>query len=100
MDIVKRNTLKWFSYVERIGSEEFVNKVYESELRGPNRRGRPLERWKDRVESTWERGIFNGTGILEQARRECWDRERWRLFCCGQPLGGCSWRERGIRAKD
>ncbi len=27
-------------------SEEFV-KVYESKLEGPNRRGRPLGRWKD-----------------------------------------------------
>ncbi len=27
-------------------------------------------------------------GGLEQARRECLDREWWRLFCCGHPLGG------------
>ncbi len=46
---VMRNTLKWFGHVERMGSEEFV-KVYESELEGHNRRGRPLGRWKDRVE--------------------------------------------------
>ncbi len=46
---VKRNTLKWFGHVERMWSEEFV-KVYESELEGPYRRGRPLGRWKDRVE--------------------------------------------------
>ncbi len=25
---VKRSTLKWFSHIERIGNEEFVNKVY------------------------------------------------------------------------
>ncbi len=30
-------------------SEEFV-KVYESKLKGPNRRGKPLGRWRDRVE--------------------------------------------------
>ncbi len=46
---VKRNTLKWFSHVERMGSEEFVE-AYESESEGPNRRGRLLGRWKDRME--------------------------------------------------
>ncbi len=50
MEWVKRNTLKCFACVERMGSEEFVKIVYESELNGPNRRGRPLGRWKDRVE--------------------------------------------------
>ncbi len=55
------------SHVVRMGSEEFV-KVYESELEGPNRRGRPLGRWKDRVEEhLGERGI-NGRGVLEQVR--------------------------------
>ncbi len=46
---LKRNTLKTCGYVERMRSEEFV-KVYDSELKGPNRRGRPLGRWRDRVE--------------------------------------------------
>ncbi len=71
---VKKNTLKWFGHVERMGSEEFMKKVYESVLEGPNRRGRPLGKWKDRVEYLQERGI-NRRGVLEQARRECWDRE-------------------------
>ncbi len=33
----------------RRGGGEFV-KVYESELEGPNRRERPLGRWKDRMQ--------------------------------------------------
>ncbi len=24
----------------------------------------------------------------EQARKECLDKERWKLFCCGHPLVG------------
>ncbi len=47
---VKRNTLKWFGHVERMGSDGLVKKVYENELEGPYRSGRPLGRWKDRVE--------------------------------------------------
>ncbi len=71
--------MKWFGYVERMGSEEFV-KMYECELKGPNRRGRPLRRWKDRVEEYMGESSINGRGVLEQARRECWVRERWRLL--------------------
>ncbi len=49
VDWVKRNTLRWFGHIERIKSEEFVKKLYVSETEGSSRRGRPLERWKDRV---------------------------------------------------
>ncbi len=72
-------------------TEEFVKKVYLSSVEGPNRRGRPLGRWEDRVEEyVVERGARGNE--LEWARRECMDRERWRFVCCGH------WRERGIRA--
>ncbi len=46
---VKRSTLRWFGHIERMGNEEFVKKVYLSSVEGPNRRGRPLARWEDRV---------------------------------------------------
>ncbi len=63
-----------------------------SEGAGPNR-GRPPVRWRDRVtEYMRERGATRGA--LDQARRECLDRERWRLFCLGHTLGGRSQRER------
>ncbi len=41
--------MRWFGHIERMGSEEFVKKVYMSEGAGPNSRGRPLGRWKSRV---------------------------------------------------
>ncbi len=75
-------------------------KVYESKLEGSDRRGRPLERWRDRVVGyLGERGI-NGREVLEEARRECWDRERWRLFCHDHPIRGYFQMERGVRAID
>ncbi len=61
---VMRNTLKWSGHFEGMGSEGFVMNVCESELLGPNRRGRSLGRWKDRVEDLGERAI-NGRGVLE-----------------------------------
>ena len=67
-----------------MGSEEFVKKVYTSKSVGPNSRGRPPGRWRDRVkEYMCERG-----GGLDQARRECLDRERRRLSCRGYPPWG------------
>ncbi len=41
--------MRWFGHIESLRSEEFVKKVYVSEIKGPSRRGRPLGRWKDRV---------------------------------------------------
>ncbi len=79
--------LRWFSHIERMNSEEFVEKVLVSEMKGHSRKGRPLGRWKDRVkECMSERGGSRGAG-LEQGRRECLDRERWRLSAVATPLG-------------
>ncbi len=97
---VKRNTLRWFGHTERMGSEEFVKKVHMSESLGPNSRGRPLVRCRDRVKDHMcERGATRRGG-LDQGRRECLDRERWRFFCCGYLRGGRSRREQGVRAID
>ncbi len=85
---VKRNMLRWFGHIERMGNEEFLKKVYMSESVGPNSRGRPPGRWRDRVkEYICEKGATRRGG-LDQGRRECLNRERWRLFCHGHPLGG------------
>ncbi len=47
-----------------------------------------MEKYSD----PWVRG--NG---LEQARRECMDREGWRSFCRGHPpRGGHSQKEQGV----
>ncbi len=52
-----------------------LKKVYVSESVGPNSRGRPPERWRDRVkEYMCERGATRRG--LDQAKRECLDRER------------------------
>ncbi len=100
---VKRNTVRWFGHTEMMGSEEFVKKVYMNESMGSNSIGRPPGRWRDREKKKkkymCERGATR-VGRLDEAKRECMDKERWRLLCHGHPLGGCSWRKRGIRAID
>ncbi len=46
---VKRSTLRWFGHIESMENEEFVKKMYLSSVEGPNRRGRPLGKWEDKV---------------------------------------------------
>ncbi len=96
---MKRSTLRWFGSIERMENEEFVKKVYRRSVEDPNKRGRPLGRWEDRVDSdVSERGVRGN--VLEWTRRECMDRERWRSVCFDHPLGGRFWRERGFGAID
>ncbi len=83
--------LRWFGLIERVENEEFVKKVYQSSVEGPNRRGRPLGRWEDKEkEYVNERGVRGNE--LEWARKECVDRERWRSVCRVE----CLRRERGV----
>ncbi len=46
---VRRNTLRWSGHVERMKHDELVKKVYVSEVKVHNRRGRPLGRWVNGV---------------------------------------------------
>ncbi len=70
-----------------MGSEEFVKKVYTSESVGPKSRGRAPGRWRDIVKLYMRERGATRRGGLDQARRECLDRERWRFFCRGHPFG-------------
>ncbi len=88
--------MRWFGQTKRMGSEVCVKRVYMSESVGPSSRGRPPGRWRGPLkEDMWEKGATRG-GRLDQAKRECLDRERWRLFV----LGGRSRRKRDVRAID
>ncbi len=68
---MKRNTLRWFGHTERMKSKEFIKKAYVSEIKGPNRSGRPLGRRKDRVKEYMNESGASRGGGLEQARKEC-----------------------------
>ena len=88
VELVKRNTLRWFGHIERMDESVMTKRLYKSSIEGVGVRGRPPVKWEDRVqEYVRERGV-NGMRGLEQARKECKDRNRWRLFCRGHPLEG------------
>ncbi len=97
---MKRNMLRWFGHSERMRNKESVKKVYMSESVSPNSRGRPLGRWRDGVrEYMCERGATRGEG-LDQAKWECLDKEKWRIFCHGHSFRGHSQRKQDVRGID
>ncbi len=65
-----------------------TRRVYVSEIEGGNVRGRPPVKWWGRVQEYVREKGGGSLRNLEQARRECQDRERWKLFCHGHPLVG------------
>ncbi len=52
-------------------------------------KGRPPVKWGGQSGRVCERGERKMIR-LEHARRECKDRNKWRLLCCGHPLTGSS----------
>ena len=71
---VDRKVLKWFWYVERMGSERMTKRVYMSEVEGQRGRGRPPFRWRDGV----RRACAEREMGLEEARGFCMGRDAWR----------------------
>ncbi len=96
LEWVKKCTMRWFGHIERMGNEKFV-KVYLSSVEDTNMRGRPPGRWEDKVKEYVSEKEVRGN-VLEWARREYMDREKWRSVCRGHPLGGRFQRERDVGA--
>ena len=71
--------LRWFGHVERMGDERLAKRVYESNVRGVRRRGRPRKCWINGVKETLERKGLN----IEEAKVSVQDRSEWRSICRG-----------------
>ncbi len=72
-----------------------TRRVYVSEVEGGNVRGQPPVKWRDRVqEYVRERG-GGSLRNLEQARRECQDREMEALLPWPSPGGRVLWLAKG-----
>ena len=77
---VDQSVLRWYGHVERMGDERLVKRVYESEVRGVRRRGRPRKCWMDGVKETLgKRGLS-----LQEAKASVQDRSEWRSVCRGE----------------
>ncbi len=74
--------------MELIEEGKMTGRVYMCEIQGENVRGRPPVKWRDRVQEYVRDRGEGALRNLEQAKRVCQDRERWKLFCRGHPLVG------------
>merc|ERR1712002_562519 len=74
-----QGVLRWFGHVERMGNERLVKRVYDSEVRGARRRGRPRKSWMNGVNETLVRKGLN----IQEARDSVQDRNGWRSICRG-----------------
>ena len=64
-----QGVLRWFGHVERMGNERLVKRVYDSEVRGVRRWGRPRKSWMNGVKETVERkglNICNAPGAFSE----------------------------------
>ena len=74
-----QGVLRWFGHVERMENERMVKRVYESDVRGVRRRGRPRKCWMDGVKETLGRMNLN----IQEAKVSVQDRSVWRSICRG-----------------
>ena len=58
--------LRWFGHVERMEGERLVKKIYQAEVEGNRRRGRPRRRWMDGV-----KGCLSERGLSIPEAEEC-----------------------------
>ena len=75
-----QGVLRWFGHVERMGNERLAKRVYESDIRGTRRRGRPRKCWMDGVEETLARMNLN----IHEAKVSVQDRSMWCSICRGE----------------
>ena len=76
---IERNVLKWFGYVERMGEERLVKKVYRANVKVNRKRGRPQRRWNEIKDLLLGRGLSEREGMMLARDREASDGMVYRL---------------------
>ena len=69
-DKMQESRLRWYGHVMRRDGQYVGRRVMEMDIQGRRRRGRPKQRWRDRVEEDLRSKGLTGD--------EVWDRSRWR----------------------
>ena len=64
---IDQGVLRWFGHVERMADERMAKRVYESDVRGVGRRGRPIKCWMDGVKEVLARKGLN----IQEAKLVC-----------------------------
>lgn len=88
LEHVKQNTLRWFWHMERMQDRELTSKVNDSTSKRVGARNRVEEDWKERNGERMHGMVY---------AREAWkDKDKHKLFGCGNPFDGNSQRERAL----
>ena len=77
---IDQGVLRWFGHVERMGDERMAKGVYEFDVRGVRRRGRPRKCWMDVVKEVLARKGLN----IQEAKVSVQDNNEWRSICRGE----------------
>jgi hypothetical protein len=76
LEVIEEKRLRWFRHVKGMPGNRLPLEILEREPEGTRRRGRPKERWIDRV-----RRSMTNHGLTEEDTR---DRDRWRNLVLGE----------------
>ena len=68
--------LRWFGHLMRMNEGRLVKKVYNSEVEGPRRKGRPRRGWEESVKDTL---VGRGLNVAE-AKELAQDRVKWKAM--------------------
>ena len=76
----EERSLSWFGHLERMSDERLTKRVYDSDVGGTRRRGRPCLGWMEGVRRAVEkRGM-----TVENAKVMCQNRSAWRATVYGE----------------
>ena len=77
---VEERVLSWFGHMERMNGERMTKKVYESEVGGARRQGRPPKGWRSAVKDA----LNERRMTVRNARLRCQNRSEWRAVVYGR----------------
>jgi len=69
---IKGQRISWLGHLERMEEDRMPKKIFNQELEGTRRRGRPRKGWREEVERD-----FQVLGV-RRWRESVIDREKWR----------------------
>ena len=72
--------LSWYGHMERMSGERLTKRVYESEVGGARRRGRPPKGWMSAAKDALEKRSMT----VRNARVICQNRSEWRAVVYGR----------------
>ncbi|KAL1446167.1 hypothetical protein WDU94_012371, partial [Cyamophila willieti] len=81
---IERSRLKWFGHMNRMSQDRIPKQMFDMEMEGRRRRGRPRLRWKDTLFKDMEKRGQDPNIVMCERRFN--DRQWWRGFVNSRPV--------------